>query len=119
MVSAAIEFETKGGIRVARESFPDVYATAIDQTLDKLNSQRGAVLSSNYEYPGRYTRWDTAIVNPPLGIETSGRNVKIIAYNERGRIFLDPFTEQLGSHEQCSKRLRLSYELRFLQYRLS
>jgi len=62
MVSATIEFVTEGGVRVERESFPSNYATAIDNTLDRVNSQRGAVLSSNYEYPGRYTRWDTAIV---------------------------------------------------------
>ena len=98
MVSAKIEFETKGGVRIERESFPDDYATAIDRTLDKVNSQRGAVLSSNYEYPGRYTRWDTAIVNPPLGVEAQGRNVKIIAYNKRGEVFLDVLTKLMSEH---------------------
>ena len=99
MVSATIEYETKGGFRVERESFPDDYATAIDQTLDRVNSQRGAVLSSNYEYPGRYTRWDTAIVNPPFGIEAQGRQVRLIAYNKRGEVFLDPLFRELENHD--------------------
>ncbi|MEL7428970.1 MAG: anthranilate synthase [Pseudomonadota bacterium] len=99
MVSATIEFETAGGIRVERESFAADYKSAIDKTLDRVNSERGAVLSSNYEYPGRYTRWDTAIVNPPLGIEGRGRKVSIVAYNKRGSIFLDAIHAALSSHE--------------------
>ncbi len=102
MVSATIEFETQGGVRIERESFPAEYATAIDSTLDQVNSQRGAVLSSNYEYPGRYTRWDTAIVNPPFGIEAQGRDIKLIAYNKRGNIFLDPLLKLMQSHEHVA-----------------
>lgn len=102
MVSATIEFVTEGGVRVERESFPSNYTTAIDNTLDRVNSQRGAVLSSNYEYPGRYTRWDTAIVNPPFGIEAQGRDVKLIAYNNRGRIFLEPLLSLMQAHEHVA-----------------
>ena len=102
MVSATIEYETQGGVRVERESFPAVYATAIDDTLDRVNTQRGAVLSSNYEYPGRYTRWDTAIVNPPFGIEAQGRDVRLIAYNKRGEIFLEPLLKLMQAHEHVA-----------------
>ena len=102
MVSKPIEFVTEGGITVTRESFEAEYATAIDKTLDRVNSQRGAVLSSNYEYPGRYTRWDTAIVNPPLGIETKGRAVSVIAYNERGTIFLEAMRQALSKNDHVA-----------------
>lgn len=45
----------------------------------------GAVqLSSNYRYPGRYTRWDVAVADPPLGISSFGRAMWLEAYNERG-----------------------------------
>lgn len=106
MASAAVVYETQGGVKVERESFPDDYATAIDRTLDRVNSQRGAVLSSNYEYPGRYTRWDTAIVNPPLGIEANGRDLKVIAYNARGEIFLEPILKRLKTHPHVSSAER-------------
>jgi len=102
MVSATIEFKTQGSVVVERESFPAEYESAIDNTLDRVNSQRGAVLSSNYEYPGRYTRWDTAIVNPPFGIEAQGRDVKLIAYNKRGEIFLEPLLKLMSAHEHVA-----------------
>ncbi|MGI9350739.1 MAG: anthranilate synthase component I, partial [Rhizobiaceae bacterium] len=111
MVSATIEFETRGGIKVERESFPADYDTAIDDTLDRVNSQRGAVLSSNYEYPGRYTRWDTAIVNPPLGIEAKGKSVSIIAYQKRGEVFLDPIFSALKFHNHVERIERKDKEV--------
>jgi len=111
MVSATLEFETEGGIRVERESFPADYVTAIDHTLDRVNAERGAVLSSNYEYPGRYTRWDTAIVNPPLGIEAQGRDVSIIAYNKRGEVFLDPMLQVLSAHEHVASAIQSDHQI--------
>ena len=111
MVSATIEFETKGGIRVERASFPAEYAKAIDETLDRVNAQRGAVLSSNYEYPGRYTRWDTAIVNPPLGIEANGKEVAILAYNARGEVFLEPMRKTLEAHDHVASVERVGNRL--------
>ena len=99
MVSQPIEYTTRGGVNVRRESFPDDYATAIDSSLTRIDTRRGAVFSSNYEYPGRYTRWDTAVVDPPLGIEANGRKVAIIAYNKRGLVLLDIIVPALEGHE--------------------
>lgn len=102
MVSRPIEYVTKGGIRVSRVSVEADYATAIEDMLERVNGRRGAVLSSNYEYPGRYTRWDTAIVDPPLGIEANGRDVRIIAYNNRGKVLLPKIAEVLGGHDHIA-----------------
>lgn len=88
-------YETRGGITVTRERRPVAYADAISTCVDKLDERRGAVFSSNYEYPGRYTRWDTAIVDPPLGISSFGRNVWIEAFNGRGEVLLGFITEKL------------------------
>ncbi|MCL6706944.1 anthranilate synthase [Pseudomonas sp. R2.Fl] len=81
-------YETRGGIKVTRTRRPADYADAISGYVDRLDERRGAVFSSNYEYPGRYTRWDTAIVDPPLGISSFGRKVWIEAYNGRGEVLL-------------------------------
>lgn len=59
-------FVTRGGVEIERIREATEYGSAIDTYLDALDDRVGAVLSSNYEYPGRYTRWDTAIVDPPL-----------------------------------------------------
>ena len=99
MTSEPIRYVTKGGISVSRESFADDYATAISNTLARVDTRRGAVFSSNYEYPGRYTRWDTAIVDPPLGIEARGRSVSVIAYNQRGQVLLEAIAQHLEGHD--------------------
>ena len=40
------------------------------------------------EYPGRYTRWHLAYVNPPVEIATRGRQVTARALNDRGRVLM-------------------------------
>lgn len=82
------QYVTGGGIAVTRSKSPTGYDGAIEAYVDLLNSRRGAVFSSNYEYPGRYTRWDTAIANPPVVITARGRSMVIEALNQRGEIIL-------------------------------
>ena len=82
------DYITQGGVRVARRRDAVEYKTAIDKRIDALDTRRGAVFSSNYEYPGRYTRWDTAIIDPPLVITSKGRSMRIEALNARGEVLL-------------------------------
>ena len=70
--NGAERFTTAGGVTITRERHNTPYAGAIEAYVDGLNSRRGAVFSSNYEYPGRYTRWDTAIIDPPVVISARG-----------------------------------------------
>ena len=77
-------YVTVGGVRVARRQEQADYHTAIDRMTDDLDSRMGAVLSSNYEYPGRYTRWDTGIIDPPVMISARKRQMRIEALNARG-----------------------------------
>lgn len=86
--NGAESFVTAGGVTITRERHDRPYEGAIDTYVDGLNSRRGAVFSSNYEYPGRYTRWDTAIIDPPLVISARGRAMRIEALNSRGEVLL-------------------------------
>ena len=86
--NGAEKFVTAGGVTIMRERHDTPYAGAIEAYVDGLNSRRGAVFSSNYEYPGRYTRWDTAIIDPPVVISARGRAMRIEALNGRGEILL-------------------------------
>ena len=90
---------TAGGVRVARRREPADYATAIDGMMDALDARMGAVLSSNYEYPGRYTRWDTGIVDPPLMISARKRRMRIAALNARGVPLVAMIARALDGHE--------------------
>lgn len=95
--NGAERFVTAGGVTVTRERHDQPYEGAIDAYVDGLNARRGAVFSSNYEYPGRYTRWDTAIIDPPLVISARGRAVRIEALNGRGEVLLPVIGKALGA----------------------
>ncbi|MEL6505858.1 MAG: anthranilate synthase [Pseudomonadota bacterium] len=92
-------YKTEGGIEVTRHRSPTDYAGAVEAYVSQLDTRRGAVFSSNYEYPGRYTRWDTAMIDPPLGVSSRARDVKVEAYNGRGRVLLDMVQPVLEAHE--------------------
>lgn len=104
-------YQTRGGVTVTRKRRPTSYADAISSYVDKLDERRGAVFSSNYEYPGRYTRWDTAIVDPPLGISSFGRKVWIEAYNGRGEALLTMIAEALASVDDLALGARTATRL--------
>ena len=84
----AERFVTRGGVTVTRRRVDTPYEGAIESYIDALDERRGALFSSNYEYPGRYTRWDTAIIDPPVAISARGRSMRIEALNGRGRALL-------------------------------
>lgn len=86
--NGAERFVTDGGVTITRERHDTEYEGAIEAYIDGLNSRRGAVFSSNYEFPGRYTRWDTAVIDPPLVITSRGRLMWIEALNQRGKALL-------------------------------
>ena len=82
--AADMAFVTQGGVRVRRTAHDaGDEAQAILACRAALDERRGAVFSSNYEYPGRYTRWDIGFVDPPLVLSARGRTVRIEALNLR------------------------------------
>jgi anthranilate synthase len=86
---------TEGGIEVIRQVGKDDFATALDTILSQLDERRGVVLSSNYEYPGRYTRWEVGFVDPPLAVTARGRVVTIEALNDRGVVLIPAINREL------------------------
>ena len=89
------EYETEGGIRVRRTVETIPLTDAIAPVIHALDTRRGVLLASNYEYPGRYTRWDMGFVDPPLVIVARGRAFRVEALNPRGRVLLPPVGEAL------------------------
>lgn len=67
----------------------------VDEIIDQLAEHRGVMLTSRFEYPGRYTRFDIGLVNPPLVIEAFGNSLTVEALNERGKILIRVFEEIL------------------------
>ena len=81
------ESVTRGGVRVTRTEEP-FRADDIDQVCARVDERRGGVLSSGMEYPGRYSRWHLAYVNPCAEIVARGRVVTVRALNRRGAVLL-------------------------------
>src|SRR5439155_6992365 len=84
----ATTYDTVGGIRVHRTVEEIPIANAIEPVVQALDSHRGALFASSYEYPGRYTRWDMGFVDPPLMLVSRGRAFEVRALNERGKLLL-------------------------------
>src|SRR5438132_7863588 len=91
-----LEYRTRGGIDVRRDTTPLPVAGAIDPIIDALDEHRGVLLASSYEYPGRYTRWDIGFADPPLQLVTRRREFAIDALNDRGRVLLPAVATRLA-----------------------
>ena len=81
------EFVTAGGVRVTRTAEP-FSAELLEGITRRVDDRRGGVLSSGMEYPGRYSRWHLAYVDPCAEIVARGRRIAVRALNERGAVLL-------------------------------
>ena len=86
-------YTTRGEIEVHVDAVPIDPEAAIEDLVDRLDSARGVLLSSSYEYPGRYTRWDMGFVDPPVAVTSQGDIVTAEALNPRGEVLLNPVRE--------------------------
>ena len=96
-------YTTQGGIHVSRSAVGMQMDDAIESVLSCLDSQRGGLFASSYEYPGRYKRWAIGFVNPPLELVTRDRNFTLKALNERGKVLLSYLAERLDLHPQLQE----------------
>ena len=76
------------GLTVTRSSSEIDGEAAIQTLIDGLDGARGGVFTSGFEYPGRYSRWDTGFIDPPVVISVKRNRVRVEALNERGVIIL-------------------------------
>ena len=79
-------YSTPSGIVVERTFSKVPYQKGLRDLLHKLDTQRGIYLSSGYEYPERYSRWDVASVAPPLEIIAADRDLTLTPLNARGEV---------------------------------
>jgi anthranilate synthase len=79
---------TRGGVLVHRAVEEIAVEDAIEPIVDGLDTRRGALFASSYEYPGRYTRWDMGFVDPAVELVSRDRAFTLRALNERGEVLL-------------------------------
>src|SRR5437870_7028476 len=81
-----LRYSTPSGIAVTRVVSKVNFKKGLKRLLRDLDSHRGAYLSSGYEFPGRYSRWDFASTRPPLEIVAVDREVEFRPLNLRGEM---------------------------------
>ncbi len=96
-------YTSAGGVRIACTQFSIPPGEALSRLQARLDTERGVLLSSRYEYPGRYTRWDIGFVNPPLVISARGRQLRLEALNARGRVLLPELQRALAGHPDLAQ----------------
>jgi len=79
-------YSTPSGIVVERTFSKVAYEKGLRGLLHKLDTQRGIYLSSGYEYPERYSRWDVAAIAPPLEMIAADRDITLRPLNGRGEV---------------------------------
>ncbi len=89
------EFTTAGGVHVTRITEP-LHPARLDDVCALVDQRRGGVLSSGMEYPGRYSRWHLAYVDPCVEITASGRRIEARALNHRGAVVLPVLADALA-----------------------
>ena len=88
-------FRTRGGIAVHRSDREAAVGTAAQALVERLDRYPGVFMSSCFEFPGRYTRWDLGFAAPPLSLTCRGRDFEVAALEPRGRVLLEPIRAAL------------------------
>ena len=97
-------FITRGGIQVERVQETLALETALDDVYRHIDRARGCILASDYEYPGRYSRWDIGFIDPPFELVSHGRDFSLRALNLRGNVMLAMLGAGIAGHgdvENC------------------
>ncbi|CAE7243567.1 trpE(G), partial [Symbiodinium sp. CCMP2456] len=61
------------------------------------------LLSSSYEYPGRYTQWTIGFCDPPVCLEAWGKKFQVNALNCRGVPFLLAIHEAIQGNDALAE----------------
>jgi anthranilate synthase len=93
-----LKYQTRNGVLVTRSGSKVPFKRGLHALLRDLDTQRGIYLSSGYEFPGRYSRWDIASIAPPLEVVSFGRHLEFRPLNPRGEVINRIFHEVLKNH---------------------
>ncbi|MGE5391969.1 MAG: anthranilate synthase component I [Deltaproteobacteria bacterium] len=92
---SSLTYHSQGSIDIERRVERIRVQGACDYILDNVDSCRGALFSSSYEYPGRYTQWDIGFINPCLELRSRGLDFSITALSGRGSSLLPVINSKL------------------------
>ena len=91
-------YTSAGGIAITRTDRVEPREDAIAGLAGALDERLGVLLTSSFEYPGRYTRWDIGFCDPALSFTGRQRGFEVRACNERGAVLIPAVASAL---ERC------------------
>ena len=94
--SQAMTYLSAGGIAITRTARVEPREDAIASLAGALDERLGVLLTSSFEYPGRYTRWDIGFCDPALSFTGRQRGFEVRACNERGAVLIPAIASALG-----------------------
>lgn len=86
---------TGGNIAITRTARLESQPDATDALAAKLDERLGVLLTSSFEYPGRYTHRDIGFSDPALCLTGRQRGFEIRACNDRGTVLIPAVTAAL------------------------
>ncbi len=89
-------YQTQGGLTVHRQDRVQEGRRPAEALIERLDRYPGVLMSSCFEFPGRYTRWDLGFAAPPLAITCRARDFEVAALDPRGRVLLEPIRAALA-----------------------
>ena len=98
------QFTTRSGVLVTRTATALPFEEGIRTLAGRLDTERGALFSSGFEYLDRYSRWEMGFAAPPLEFVGFGRRLEVRALNARGSVLLDVFAPFLMSDAVAAER---------------
>lgn len=89
-------YTTSDGVTISSTVFSvDDAQHAVDELIGKLDDQKGVLLTSSYEFPGRYARWSVGFTAPAVQISGTSLSFEISALNERGAVLTSMIKSKL------------------------
>jgi len=99
LTSKTGDYTTRGGVRVHCDvSELEDAQKPYDELVERLDTHRGCLFESSYEFPGRYARWTMGFCDPPLVLESTRRDFVISALNSRGEVLIPAVHSVLKDH---------------------
>ncbi|TGA97835.1 anthranilate synthase component I [Sporolactobacillus shoreae] len=90
-------YATGKGLQITRSRISVPVGDTRSKLMSRLDEHKGALFSSTYNFPGRYSRWDIGFVNPPIELTARSDTFRIRPLNARGRVIITYLKECLSS----------------------
>jgi anthranilate synthase len=99
----SISFKTKGRLDIQATILPLEIDHALSKVSSRIDTRKGAILSSGFDYPGRHSRWDIGFIDPALELISSGRNFCLNALNQKGAVLLKILKPKLVANKHLTE----------------